>query len=126
MPDRRSLAILTLVVAAALAAGITVHSQEAPAAEPAQKDCSLNYSNFGKAFVEKYCLRCHTAQKHNFFTRRGAPKGADFDAYAGIKDKAEKIKKLVVATHKMPKGKPKPDADERRQVGAWIDCGLPE
>ncbi|MBI5624516.1 MAG: hypothetical protein HY924_12120 [Elusimicrobia bacterium] len=100
-----------------------VRAQPGPAR--ALEGCGLTYAGFAKPFVESYCLRCHSSANRNFFTRRGAPKGVDFDAYAGICEKSAKIKRLAVLEAKMPKGKPKPTREERERLGAWLDCGLP-
>lgn len=117
---------LALAVSLAGAVCLAVHGQNQPASGTSRSDCTLTYANFGKPFVEKYCIRCHTSAKHNFFTRRGAPKRVDFDTYGGIARRSERMRALAAAAAKMPEGRPKPTQDERRQLGAWIDCGLPQ
>ena len=126
MRKQTSLLILAVFVGAFLTYVVAVSGQDQPAAGGANKDCNLTYANFGKAFAEKYCTKCHTSENHNFFSRWGAPKGADFDSYDGMKTAAQKIKDMTVTKTKMPKGKVKPTDDERKQLGAWIDCGLPQ
>lgn len=115
-----------VVIIAALASAVAVRGQDKSAPAPAPKDCSATYANFGRSFMERYCLRCHSSTRHNFFTRRGAPKKVDYDDYAGVKKKAGKIADETVLHDEMPRGRPKPTAEERKRLGDWIDCGLPE
>jgi len=126
MNMKRMILAVLLAAAGCLARSLAVHGQTGAEAGAARNDCTLTYANFGKAFTEKYCLRCHTSSKHNWFTRRGAPKRVDFDTYEGIQKRSERVRALAAAAAKMPKGRPKPTEEERRQLGAWIACGLPQ
>jgi hypothetical protein len=89
-------------------------------------DNTLTYANFGKPFMETYCVRCHSSELHGS-ARQGAPLYHDFDSLFGI---------LVVANHvdwytaagpdavneiMPPNGEP-PSIDERYQLGEWLAC----
>jgi len=77
-------------------------------------DCDATYETFGKAFLEKYCTTCHQAAK-------GGPANDFNDVNVVKKEKAEIMKK-VVEKKTMPPTDPKPDAGERAQVKAWLEC----
>jgi uncharacterized membrane protein len=107
-----------LALAAAL--GLAVLAQVVWAAET---KCDPNYDNFGKAFIEKYCLGCHSAAKSGLLARKGAPKDANFDKLEDIKKFRAKIIKLV-GDGVMPPMSTKPAADEKAKVKAWLDCDV--
>lgn len=73
------------------------------------------YANTYMAFFQKYCISCHTmAGRPNFSTQ------------SGIKTASAKIKSEAVTSTMMPEGSgPKPTSDERKALGAWLDCGAP-
>ncbi len=87
----------------------------------ADKACDPNYDNFGKAFVAKYCLGCHTSAKTGK-DRMGAPKKTNFDAPADIKKAKADIVKMTIAKPAMPPMDPKPTDDEKAKLKAWLDC----
>lgn len=100
-----------------------------PTASTCPQGSTLTYDNFGKPFMEKYCLGCH----HSDLTgaaRHGAPTFHDFDTHSGIKSVSEHIDQTTAAgpasvNTGMPQTDPKPTMAERLQLGEWIACGLP-
>lgn len=89
-------------------------------------DNTLTYDNFGKAFVEGYCVRCHSITlKGN--ARQGAAAGHDYDALNGILPWLDHIDEhaaagpMIINTEMPPSG-PKPTTDERRKLGQWLAC----
>jgi len=84
-------------------------------------DCTLTYDNFGKAFLEKHCLFCHSSAKTGF-ARKGAPGDANFDTLDSFKKFTdESMKKVVVKKTMPPMASMLPD-DERAKFKQWIEC----
>jgi uncharacterized membrane protein len=104
-----------LVGAILLATAVMAHTSLAAA------KCDVTYDSFGKAFMDKYCVACHSSAKSGF-ARKGAPAGSDFDKVEAITKYKAKIVELTVTKAKMPPGAPKPTADETAKVKAWIEC----
>ena len=87
---------------------------------------TLNYTNFGKPFMEMYCTRCHDSQKTGD-ARMGAPKFHDFDTLLGIKQVADHVDQVAASGPKatnetMPDDGAKPTLAERQMLGEWIAC----
>jgi hypothetical protein len=87
----------------------------------------LDYESFGRDFMARYCLSCHT--RVNTGTRM-APLGRDFDDLALIRQFARQIDQMAAAgpaanTRVMPPSEPKPSPLEREQLGRWLACGAP-
>jgi len=70
-------------------------------------DPSLTYANFGMAFLQTYCFRCH-----GFDQQSAQSAGSAIVSAAGT------------GTF-MPPTDPKPSPQERAQLTAWIACGAP-
>lgn len=90
---------------------------------------TLTYANFGKSFVQTYCLRCHSATVAGA-ARNGAPDDHNFDALEDVKPLAEHIDELAGAgpagtNTLMPNGDPLPSVQERRNLSEWLACGAP-
>jgi uncharacterized membrane protein len=90
---------------------------------------TLTYDNFGKPFMEGYCTRCHSSELTGA-DRHGAPSFHDFDTLFGIKAVSEHIDETsaygpAAENDSMPPDGDKPTAEERRQLGEWIACGMP-
>ena len=90
---------------------------------------TLTFGNFGKAFMQSYCLRCHskdvTGEK-----REGAPADHNFDTVDEIRGLAEHIDELAGAGPNavnaiMPEGDPRPSEAERKKLSEWLACGAP-
>jgi len=92
---------------------------------------TLTYDNFGKDFMTKYCVRCHSSKLKGSIARSMAPDGHDFDTLAGIDLVAKHIDEYAAAgpdstNTKMPLSGVKPTVDERKKLGEWLACDLPE
>jgi cytochrome c5 len=92
------------------------------------ENSALSYENFGRAFFESYCLRCHSAAISG--SGRLAPVGRDFDDLAMIRANALYIDQFAAAGPKgeqmsMPPGAEKPTLGQRTQLGEWLACGAP-
>lgn len=90
---------------------------------------TLTYENFGQAFMEAYCTRCHHSELVGA-ARQGAPSFHDFDSVFGARAVKEHIDETSAIgpdaeNRSMPPGAPSPTDDERRQLGQWIACDLP-
>ena len=91
---------------------------------------TLTYENFGKPFMEAYCTRCHAANLRGA-DRQGAPSFHDFDTIFGIRVVFDHIDETTAsgpaATNtSMPPDDPAPSLAERKQLGEWIACDMPE
>lgn len=100
---------------------------------------TLTYDNFGKPFMEKYCLWCHDSSLKRAF-RNGAPLYHDFDTLQGILQTPDHIDQQTGIGPKasndfMPPDRcpstpggalsvdcQKPTDEERRQLAEWIAC----
>ena len=117
----------------AAADGDAGHDEEGPVGIASGATCpddagSLTYDDFGKPFVESYCVRCHASELTGD-ARRGAPLGHDFDSLEGILLVADHIDQLAAAgpdhvNETMPPNGDKPSLHEREQLGQWLDCEL--
>jgi hypothetical protein len=89
----------------------------------------LTYANFAKAFFSKYCLRCHSS-KVTGAARMMAPADHNFDTLEEIELLTKHIDQMAAAgtvtNDMMPRSDPKPTLDERKKLGEWLACGLPE
>lgn len=90
-------------------------------------DNSLTYESFGKGFMDKYCVSCHSSSLVGEMARKGAPDEHDFDRLAGIVPLAEHIDQSAAAgpnasNQKMPPVDPKPTEEERTKLGQWLAC----
>lgn len=91
-----------------------------------KEPCKDTYENFGKAFMTKYCTKCHSSTKSNVFSRKGAPKGYDFDTVEKIKaNKDDAIKHVIVKSDMPPRGD-KPTDEEKAKLKSWLDCEFSE
>jgi len=122
---------LCLAMAAApLACGGDDHPHEGV---PTESVCpttqTLTYDNFGQAFFDGYCQRCH-ASTVTGAARMQAPADHVFDTVADIRVLATHIDDHAAAgpagvNTEMPPNAPTPTEAERRQLGEWLACGAP-
>lgn len=86
------------------------------------------YDTFGKAFMESYCLDCHS---RNAVNRHDAPKDLNFDTEADIKLHADEIDTEAAAgpsatNTSMPERSPNvqmmPSKEERVMLGQFLAC----
>jgi len=92
-------------------------------------DQTLTYENFGMAFFADYCTHCHSTNPPDG-TRYGAPRGLDWDVLETVRAHADQIDKMAAAGPDatntiMPPRNPRPNDDQRRQLGEWLECGAP-
>jgi mono/diheme cytochrome c family protein len=93
-------------------------------------DQTLTYENFGKKFMEDYCVECHDSKKMGD-DRQGATSFHDFDTLFGIEAVHEHIDLTTASgpaatnTSMPPDGEPTPSEAERKQLGEWIACDMP-
>lgn len=101
---------------------------------PTESTCppgsTLTYNNFGQAFMEQYCTRCHDSALVGE-ARMGAPSFHDFDTLFGIRAVHEHVDETTAAgpaatNTGMPPSDPRPTLMERQMLGEWIACGMPE
>jgi len=102
-----------------VATGATCPSLDAPTAQ-----------NFGTAFVETYCLSCHS-QSATGAARQGATVGVDFDTLDEVRRQLALIDTHAAAgpnttnTEMPPAQRPQPTQQEREKLGQWLACGAP-
>lgn len=122
--------VTAMVVALGAASCSHDHDHEG---KPTMATCpsppTLTYANFGQAFMQSFCLRCHsTAVASN--ARMGAPSDHNFDLVTDIRSLAEHIDEHAgsgpAATNTiMPPGDPRPTTEDRRKLAEWLACGAP-
>ncbi|MDX2091965.1 MAG: hypothetical protein SFX73_29145 [Kofleriaceae bacterium] len=101
---------------------------------PTESTCpteqTLTYANFGKKFMEDYCVECHDSKKMGA-ERQGATSFHDFDTLFGIEAVHEHIDLTTASgpaatnTSMPPEDEPAPSEAERKQLGEWIACDMP-
>lgn len=100
---------------------------------PTQATCpqgsTLTFENFGKAFMEQYCTRCHSSALTGS-ARNGAPKFHDFDTVGGVRSVRDHVDQTAAGgpsslNTSMPPSAPIPSEDERRKLGEWLACEAP-
>lgn len=125
--------VLVLGLALGLGAGCTDDPPlfGPPTESECPPDSTLTYSNFAKPFMESYCTQCHHSSLRGE-ARMGAPSFHDFDTLQGIKVVKAHVDQTTAAgpaatnTSMPPKGYDAPSLEERKQLGEWLACGLPE
>lgn len=102
-----------------------------PSGATCPENSDLTYDSFGKAFMDKYCIKCHSTELSGA-ARNGAPADHDFNVYEGIIGVAMHIDEYAASgpdsTNKtMPPASdsgPKPTMEEREKLGEWLACEL--
>jgi hypothetical protein len=119
---------------AALAAAVLGCGGGSVFGPPTGSECpqgsTLTYENFGKPFMAAYCTRCHDSRLRGE-ARQGAPGLHDFDTLFGIKVVFDHIDETTAAgpaatNTGMPPDSPAPTLEERRKLGEWLACGMPD
>lgn len=104
---------------------------EGPSGAECPEDSTVGWSNFARDFFEKYCVECHDSSLRGA-ERQGAPAAHDFDSLALTRTMpADHIDEVAasgpLATNRsMPPMDPTPTDEERRKLGEWLACGMPE
>lgn len=91
---------------------------------------TLTYASFGQAFMEDYCLRCHSSAVTGP-DREGAPFDHNFDTIAEIRAFAGHIDGMAgsgpdATNDQMPPDGDTPTLAEREMLAQWLACGAPE
>jgi hypothetical protein len=110
---RRSILVLITVASLALVLGCG-SSSVGPTGSTCPKTSTLSYGNFGKAFMDSYCVGCHS--------KVASQSGIKADL-AGIDDRAASGPNG--ANTSMPKSGASPSDAERVRLGEWLACGAP-
>lgn len=89
----------------------------------------LTYASFGQAFMQSYCLRCHSESVKGA-DRKRAPSDHNFDLPLDVRLLADHIDRYAGAGPEatntiMPPNGPLPSEAERRQLSEWLACGAP-
>ncbi|MFP2924528.1 hypothetical protein ACLESO_04790 [Pyxidicoccus sp. 3LG] len=90
----------------------------------------LTEQNFGRAFLDTYCTRCHSSARTGA-ARNGAPPGLDWDQIAIVRANAENMNEEAgvdadgSVNTEMPINDPRPSDAARRQLSEWLICGAP-
>ena len=100
-----------------------------PSGATCPEDSTLSYETFGKTFMDKYCVRCHSSKLEGETARMGAPPGHDFDVFEGIIGVAEHADQYAAkgpdsTNTMMPPSGARPTAEEREKLGQWLACEL--
>ncbi len=90
----------------------------------------LTAQNFGTAFMQQYCTRCHSSTLSGS-ARQDAPADVNVDTLEGIRASAGEIDEWTGAgpdreNTAMPENGPMPTTDERRKLSEWLACGAPQ
>ncbi len=97
---------------------------------PKTVDCTEidhTYENFGKAFLQEYCLRCHSVTLESDLSRLDAPLGINFDSMGQVREFESRIRLRAGELGDMPPRLipgPHPSFDERIKLIEWIECGM--
>jgi len=108
--------VLATIVLVCLISALALSGRSVRAA-----DCAATYDSFGKSFMERYCTRCH-ASGLTGWSRKGAPRGYDFDLPEKIAEHKAEILKWVIDKNAMPPRGDKPTPEEREQLKQWLGC----
>jgi uncharacterized membrane protein len=102
---------LSTLVACGSSGGSTLESATCPPGN------TLTYSNFGKGFVDSYCIGCHSSAANQG--------GISLEGEGNIgKVKSKMYAEAAASNSEMPPaGKKAPTADERTKLGEWLACG---
>lgn len=84
------------------------------------------YEGFGRAFLDAYCVRCHT-RSVNGAQRRGAPDSVNFEDLGDVLSNRITMDRVAAAGPRavntaMPPGGPAPSTEERMRLGEWLAC----
>lgn len=110
---RRVALVAALLFAGSLAACEEEEKLEDRACPPGS---TLTYETFGRAFFERWCVRCH-----------GGPNGYSGRAFVTVElIRADRERIFVNAAGRndtMPPGPDDPPREERERLAEWLACG---
>ena len=103
-----------------------VEEEDIPTLSTCPPTSQLSYQNFGRGFMESYCVRCHSSSVIGS-ARQQAPVDHNFDSLAGILEEAQHIDMSTASgpggtNTSMPPSGPAPSIEERRKLGEWLAC----
>jgi hypothetical protein len=112
----RPLVVLSIVaIGSALVACVGTPIQDHPCPPGGT---TLTYENFGEAFFQDYCIRCH-----------GGPNGYSSRSFTSLDSiRAESARIFINAAGDnqfMPPGPDGPPQSERDELADWLACGAP-
>ena len=115
---------------AALMLGVMLGCGGSPSGAACPTADAPTYDNFGKAFMEEYCVGCHS---RTAASRHGAPGDQNYDTEADIMNHLAKIDEVAAqgpdATNtSMPNLSgpvhSRPSTEERTKLGQWLACAM--
>jgi len=126
------LALLLATACSPTGAGAADESQKwgQPSGAACPENSTLDYENFGRAFMTAYCVRCHSSSLAGS-ARNGAPSDHDFDTLDTIQSThlehidADAAAGPLSINSTMPESGPKPSDEDRFRLGEWLACGAP-
>ncbi len=126
------LALLLASACSPTAAGADDEGQQRgqPSGAACPENSTIDYENFGRAFMTAYCVRCHSSSLASS-ARNGAPSDHDFDTLDSIQSMhLEHIDANAAAgplstNATMPASGPQPSDADRYRLGEWLACGAP-
>ncbi len=123
--------VSALLVCAGCAPSEDGRVDEGPSGAECPEDSTVGWSNFAREFFESYCVECHDSSLRGA-ERQGAPSAHDFDSLVLTRTiPADHLDEVAasgpLATNRsMPPTDPTPTDEERRKLGEWLACGMPE
>ncbi len=120
---RTSFSTATLAAGAAALALLTVHcgvggSQGADTGATCPPGSTLTYANFGKPFMDNYCVSCHSGKER-----------PSLDSATAVKRELRGISSTSAAGPKATNDSMPTDGDvpqdDRVKLGEWLACGAP-
>lgn len=79
---------------------------------------ALTYDNFGKGFMDSYCVSCHGGAS--------GYSGRSFTTVESIRAQKDRIYANSAGGNDfMPPGPDAPPREERDKLGEWLACGAP-
>ena len=116
----RRLALIVPALAITIAA-VACSSSGGATGSTGPTDSTLTYENFGKAFREANCTKCHSAS--------GRGESPLLDSVTAIRAASSEIDKEAAAGPDATNTSMPEDGDvaesERKKLGEWLACGAP-
>jgi uncharacterized membrane protein len=106
------------------------HPHTSPSGATCPPENRPTAQDFGRPFMENYCLSCHGASVQGK-ARKGAPENVNFDTLEDIRRQWKAIDSHSAAgptaTNMVmpPVYYEQPTLEERKRLGQWLACGAP-
>jgi hypothetical protein len=89
-------------------------------------DRGTTYDDFGREFIDAFCIRCHSEDVTDD-DRMGAPPNANYDTIEGVRERLSFMYSYAGDNNVfMPISPPMPSRLDRMRFGAWLACGAPQ